>query len=155
MNAITNSPFRKYQHPALLGLSEKALTALFNAGGVRMLQAQEWLFRSGEAATTGFLIFEGNVSCYRQQEPAQVAMQLLADLFWTGLLVCLPVLGLTMLVGLLISIVQAVTQVQEMSLSFVPKLMTAALALVVFGPWMLRTLVQFTIRLWSGIPALF
>ena len=78
MNAITNSPFRKYQHPALLGLSEKALTALFNAGGVRMLQAQEWLFRSGEAATTGFLIFEGNVSCYRQQEPAQVAMQLLA-----------------------------------------------------------------------------
>lgn len=83
------------------------------------------------------------------------AMHLLADLFWTGLLVCLPVLGLTMLVGLLISIVQAVTQVQEMSLSFVPKLMTAALALVVFGPWMLRTLVQFTIRLWSGIPALF
>jgi CRP-like cAMP-binding protein len=43
-----------------------------------MLQAQEWLFRSGEAATTGFLIFEGNVSCYRQQEPAQVAVQLLA-----------------------------------------------------------------------------
>jgi len=78
MNAITHSPFRKYQHPALLGLSEKALTALFNAGGVRMLQAQEWLFRSGEAATTGFLIFEGNVSCYRQQEPAQVAVQLLA-----------------------------------------------------------------------------
>ena len=82
-------------------------------------------------------------------------MRLLADLLWTGLLVCLPVLGLTMLVGLLISIVQAVTQIQEMSLSFVPKLMTAGICLVVFGPWMLRTLVQFTVRLWSGIPALF
>ena len=84
-----------------------------------------------------------------------LAMRLLADLLWTGLLVCLPVLGLTMLVGLLISIVQAVTQIQEMSLSFVPKLMTAGICLVVFGPWMLRTLVQFTVRLWSGIPALF
>jgi flagellar biosynthetic protein FliQ len=51
--------------------------------------------------------------------------------------------------------VQAVTQIQEMSLSFVPKLMTAGICLVVFGPWMLRTLVQFTVRLWSGIPALF
>ncbi len=78
MNAIASSPIRKYQHPALQGLSEKALTALFNAGGVRMLKAQEWLFRAGEAATTGFLIFEGNVSCYRQQEPEQVALQLMA-----------------------------------------------------------------------------
>ena len=78
MNAIASSPFRKYQHPALLGLSEKALTALFNAGGVRVLKEQEWLFRAGENATTGFLIFEGSVSCYHQQNPEQVALQLLA-----------------------------------------------------------------------------
>lgn len=48
-----------------------------------------------------------------------LALKLTADLFWTGLLVSLPVLGLTMLAGLVISILQAVTQVQEMSLSFV------------------------------------
>lgn len=85
---------------------------------------------------------------------ADVALQMLGDLFWTGLIVCTPVLGLTMLVGLLISVLQVVTQVQEMSLTFVPKLVTAAASLVVFGPWMLRTLSAFSVRLWTGIPAL-
>lgn len=80
---------------------------------------------------------------------------MLGDLFWTGLLVCAPVLGLTMLVGLLISVLQVVTQVQEMSLTFVPKLVVAAATLVVFGPWMLRTLSAFSVRLWTGIPAMF
>ena len=56
---------------------------------------------------------------------SDLAIAMMADLFWTGLLVCLPVLGLVMLVGLLISVVQVVTQVQEMSLTFVPKLLTA------------------------------
>ncbi len=83
-----------------------------------------------------------------------LALKLTADLFWTGLLVCLPVLGLTMLVGLAVSIVQVVTQVQEMSLSFVPKLVVAAVAIVAFGPWMLGTLCQFAVRLWTQIPAL-
>ena len=50
---------------------------------------------------------------------SDVAIAMMADLFWTGLLVCLPVLGLVMLVGLAISILQVVTQVQEMSLTFV------------------------------------
>ncbi len=86
---------------------------------------------------------------------ADLALKMMADLFWTGLLVCLPILGLTMLVGLFISVVQVVTQVQEMSLTFVPKLFTAGVALVMFGPWILRKLSQYTVQLWSGIPALF
>ncbi len=86
---------------------------------------------------------------------ADLALKMMSDLFWTGLLVCLPVLGLTMLVGLVISILQVVTQVQEMSLTFVPKLFAAAIALVMFGPWMLRKLSQFSIQLWAGIPAMF
>ncbi len=85
---------------------------------------------------------------------SDLALQLLADLFWTGLLVCLPILGITMLVGLVISILQVITQIQEMSLSFVPKLMTAALVCVVLGPWMLRTMTVFTTRLWTSIPNL-
>jgi len=52
-------------------------------------------------------------------------------------------------------LLQVVTQVQEMSLTFVPKLLTAGIALIFFGPWMLRTLSQFTTRLWSQIPSLF
>ena len=86
---------------------------------------------------------------------ADLALRMLGDLFWTGMLVCLPVLGLTMLVGLLVSVLQVVTQVQEMSLTFIPKLATAAVSLVVFGPWILRTLTAFSTRLWSGIPDMF
>jgi flagellar biosynthesis protein FliQ len=86
---------------------------------------------------------------------ADLAIAMMADLLWTGLLVCLPVLGLVMIVGLAISLVQVVTQVQEMSLTFVPKLLTAGIALIVFGPWMLRTLSQFTTRLWTQIPSMF
>ena len=85
---------------------------------------------------------------------SDVALQLLGDLFWTGLLICAPVLGLTMLVGVLISILQVITQVQEMSLTFVPKLIAATITLVVCGPWMLRTLSAFSVRLWTAIPAM-
>ena len=85
---------------------------------------------------------------------SDLAITMMANLFWTGLLVCLPVLGLVMAVGLAISVVQVVTQVQEMSLTFIPKLVTAAIAIVVFGPWMLRTLAQYTTRLWSQIPSM-
>lgn len=86
---------------------------------------------------------------------ADLALQMMADMLLTGLLVCLPVLGLTMLVGLLVSILQVVTQIQEMSLTFIPKLLTAGIALIIFGPWMLHKLSQFSVRLWSGIPAMF
>jgi flagellar biosynthetic protein FliQ len=86
---------------------------------------------------------------------SDLAIQMMAGMFWTGLLVCLPVLGLVMLVGLAISVLQVVTQVQEMSLTFVPKLVTAGISLVVFGPWMLRTLTQYSTRLWSTIPSMF
>ena len=86
---------------------------------------------------------------------SDLAISMMANLFWTGLQVCLPVLGLVMLVGLVISVLQVVTQVQEMSLTFVPKLITAGVSLVVFGPWMLRTLSQFTTRLWLRIPSMF
>jgi len=84
-----------------------------------------------------------------------LALHMMGNLFWTALLVAGPVLGLTMLVGLAISIAQVVTQVQEMSLTFVPKIVTAGVVLVVFGSWMLHRLVQFAVQLWSSIPNLF
>ena len=84
-----------------------------------------------------------------------LALKMMSDLFWTGLLLCLPLLGLVMLVGILISVLQVVTQVQEMSLTFVPKLFTAGAVMIMAGPWMLRKLTQFTFQLWSGIPSMF
>jgi flagellar biosynthetic protein FliQ len=80
---------------------------------------------------------------------------MMRDLFWTGLIVCAPVLGLTMLVGLIISVLQVVTQVQEMSLTFVPKLVTAGVSLLLFGSWMLRQIAHFSTQLWSNIPSMF
>lgn len=86
---------------------------------------------------------------------ADLVVRMLGDLFWTGMLVCAPVLAFTIAIGLVVSVLQVVTQVQEASLSFVPKLVVAALTIIAFGPWMLRTLVAYTARLWSGIPSMF
>ena len=86
---------------------------------------------------------------------SDLALKMTADLFWTGLLVSLPVMGITMAVGLVISILQVVTQVQEMSLSFVPKLVAAGLAVLAFGPWMLGLLCRYAAALWTQIPGMF
>ncbi len=85
---------------------------------------------------------------------ADLALQMMGDMFWTTFLVAMPILGVTLVVGSLISIVQVVTQVQENALTFVPKLIAAGLVLAVCGSWMLRQMVQFAAHLWAGIPAL-
>lgn len=80
---------------------------------------------------------------------SDLALRLMADLLWTALWVTLPVLGLTLVVGVTIGVGQVVTQVQEMSLAFIPKLVTAGAVLIFGGPWMLSQLSQFTVRVWS------
>ena len=71
----------------------------------------------------------------------------------TVLLVCAPALGLGLLVGLLVSIFQATTQVQEQTLTFIPKIIAVLVSIVIFGPWMIRRLVDFAERLLSELPA--
>lgn len=71
------------------------------------------------------------------------------DALLTVLLVGGPMLGLGLAVGLVISIFQATTQIQEQTLTFVPKIVAVLVAGVVFGPWMLRNLIDFTERLIS------
>ena len=65
-----------------------------------------------------------------------------------------PLLLSALAVGLLIGVFQAATQIQEMTLSFIPKLMVLVFALLAAGPWMLRMLVEFTLRLFSEIPSM-
>lgn len=84
-----------------------------------------------------------------------LAIALIDEMLWTALLISGPVLGLSMLVGLLISIFQVVTQIQEMSLTFVPKVLTVALTLVVFGSWMLSTLIEFSRTVIGNVPQYF
>ena len=81
------------------------------------------------------------------------ALQLMSGLLWNAVLISAPLLGLTLLVGVVVSLLQAVTQVQEMSLTFVPKLLAAVAVLVLFGPWMLKKLVLFSATLIGNIPA--
>ena len=66
-----------------------------------------------------------------------------------------PMLILVMVVGILVSIFQVVTQIQEMSLSFIPKIITVVLVLQVFGPWMLRLLVNYSAQIITSIPNYF
>lgn len=84
-----------------------------------------------------------------------LALALSNEMLWTAIKVCAPVLGLSMLVGLLISVLQVVTQIQEMSLTFIPKIFTVAITLIVFGPWMLRTIMSFASTTISNIPQYF
>src|SRR5262249_22498540 len=84
---------------------------------------------------------------------SDLALQLMGELLWNAVLIAAPLLGLTLAVGLLVSVFQAVTQVQEMSLTFVPKLLVAVGTLVVLGPWMLRKLLGFASSLIGNIPA--
>ncbi len=63
-----------------------------------------------------------------------------------ALMVSLPILAVTLFVGVLVSVFQAITQVQEMTLTYVPKLLGVAAVLVLMGTWMLTTLVGFTHR---------
>jgi flagellar biosynthetic protein FliQ len=86
---------------------------------------------------------------------SDVVLQLTSQLLWKAFLISAPVLGLTLLVGLLVSVLQVVTQVQDMSISFIPKILSAVVALTVFGPWMLRTLLTYASDLISGIPSYF
>ncbi len=72
-----------------------------------------------------------------------LALQLMGNLLLAALFITAPVLIPVMVVGLVISILQVITQVQEVSLTFVPKIITAFVAVVVFGPWMLRKLLVF------------
>lgn len=70
------------------------------------------------------------------------------------LLLSAPLLLTALLIGLVVGLFQAATQIQEMTLSFIPKLVGMGLAFLVAGPWMLRLLIDFTHRLISDIPAL-
>ncbi len=69
----------------------------------------------------------------------------------TGLLVAGPILIISLVVGLIISIFQAATQIQEQTLTFVPKLIAIILVLVFGGPWMLNKLVMLTSELFQSI----
>jgi flagellar biosynthetic protein FliQ len=76
------------------------------------------------------------------------------DALWLAVLLAGPLLLAALGVGLIIGIFQAATQIQEMTLSFIPKLLALVVALFVAGPWMLQVVVTFSRQLFMEIPGL-
>ncbi|MDK2562668.1 flagellar biosynthesis protein FliQ [Romboutsia sedimentorum] len=80
-----------------------------------------------------------------------MVMSVVKEALFTGMLVGGPILILSLVVGLLVSIFQATTQIQEQTLTFVPKLIIIAITLIVGGSWMLNEIVKFTTKIMNMI----
>lgn len=82
----------------------------------------------------------------------EAVLTLAQEAIKTTVLVASPILGVGLIVGLMISIFQAVTQIHEMTLTFVPKIMVVLLALLIFAGWIMEKLMSFTITSIEHIP---
>lgn len=83
---------------------------------------------------------------------AEMALYWIQQSLQTGLLVLGPLLGAALAMGLIVSIFQAVTSMQEMTLSFIPKILIVAAVLFFLAPWMLQLLTDFTANAFQAIP---
>ncbi|MBC7702688.1 MAG: flagellar biosynthesis protein FliQ [Rhodoferax sp.] len=84
---------------------------------------------------------------------AQMVLTMGQEALLTLVMVASPVLGVVLVVGLLISLFQAITQINEATLTFIPKLIAAMLVLALAGPWMLSILIDYIRRTIESIPA--
>ncbi len=85
---------------------------------------------------------------------ADRALNLLNDMLWQALVVAAPILIATLAIGLVVSVFQVATQIQEATLSYVPKLLVAAGLTILLGPWMMTRVTDFARGLYLAIPML-
>ncbi len=77
----------------------------------------------------------------------ELIIEILKQVFYTTFIILLPILGVSLVVGIIISIFQAATSIQEMTLTFVPKIVVTAIAIIFMMPWMIDKMVSFTLRI--------
>jgi len=82
-----------------------------------------------------------------------LVIQLGQEALMVVLLVSAPMLGLGLSVGLAVSVFQATTSIQEQTLAFIPKIIAVFVAILIFGPWMLRIMVEFFSGIFINLPA--
>lgn len=82
-----------------------------------------------------------------------VVLGLMKEALTVSLLVGAPILATTLVIGVVVSVIQAVTQVNEATLTFVPKLIGVFVAMLLFGPWMMSTLLDFSAGLFANMAA--
>lgn len=80
-----------------------------------------------------------------------MVIKLLREALLITLVVAAPILGIGMFVGLIVSIIQTTTSIQEQTLTFVPKIIAIFMAIIFFGPWMIHMLVNYTVNLFMLI----
>jgi flagellar biosynthesis protein FliQ len=83
-----------------------------------------------------------------------VVINLVMNAVTLAIKVAMPILLSGLIVGLMVSIFQAITQIQEMTLTFIPKILVTIAVIVIAGPWMLNQITSYTEQLWQGIPAI-
>lgn len=80
----------------------------------------------------------------------EIVIDIAKDTIYTIIITSAPLLLISLVVGLIISILQTATSIQEQTLTFVPKVICIFLAMMIFGGWILNTIVEFMVRLWSN-----
>lgn len=73
------------------------------------------------------------------------------EALWVALLIATPILGVSLLVGLLVSVFQATTQIQEQTLAFIPKILAVVVSTIICGPWMLHVIVSFANKIFANL----
>ncbi len=81
----------------------------------------------------------------------ELIVGVLTEVFYTSIIILLPILGIALIVGIMISIFQAATSIQEMTLTFIPKLLITAVAIIFLLPWIFDKLISFTLRIFNII----
>ena len=81
-----------------------------------------------------------------------LVIQLAQNALMTVLMVAAPMLGLGLIVGLMVSVFQATTSIQEQTLAFIPKIVAVFVAILIFGPWMLRIMVGYVTNIFVNLP---
>ncbi|MBU0474898.1 MAG: flagellar biosynthesis protein FliQ [Bacteroidetes bacterium] len=79
----------------------------------------------------------------------ELVIEVLTEVFFTVFVILTPILGVSLVVGIIISVFQAATSIQEMTLTFVPKIIFTAVAIIFLMPWMIDKMVSITLKLFS------
>jgi len=77
----------------------------------------------------------------------ELVIGILTQVFYTSILILLPILGIALIVGIMISIFQAATSIQEMTLTFIPKLLVTAVVIIFLMPWIFEKVITLTYRI--------
>ena len=86
--------------------------------------------------------------------PVDALIETLRQMLWVSILLSLPPLAVALVIGVSVGLLQAVTSIQEQTLSFIPKLVGIFVALIVAGPWMLAVMLDYMRQVFNGIPGL-